>query len=69
MLSRAFDHICMEKAHYKFLIITIIIINHSTTYQEGSNGFLRGRALIIVISKDAGKQSPLISVLLGICYD
>ena len=26
MLSRAFDHICMEKARYKFLI-TIIIIN------------------------------------------
>ena len=23
---RAFDHICMEKAHYKFLIIIIIII-------------------------------------------
>ena len=35
----------------------------------GSNGFLRVRALTIVISKDAGKQSPLISVLLGICYD
>ena len=27
MLSRAFDHICMEKARYKFLIIIIIIIN------------------------------------------
>ena len=26
MLSRAFDHICMEKARYKFLIIIIIII-------------------------------------------
>ena len=25
MLSRAFDHICMEKARYKFLIIIIII--------------------------------------------
>ena len=25
-LSRAFDHICMEKARYKFLIIIIIII-------------------------------------------
>ena len=23
MLSRAFDHICMEKARYKFLIIII----------------------------------------------
>ena len=26
MLSRAFDHICIEKARYKFLIIIIIII-------------------------------------------
>ena len=26
MLSRAFDHICMEKARHKFLIIIIIII-------------------------------------------
>ena len=26
-LLRAFDHICMEKARYKFLIIIIIIIN------------------------------------------
>ena len=26
MLSRAFDHICIEKAHYKFIIIIIIII-------------------------------------------
>ena len=26
MLSRAFDHIYMEKARYKFLIIIIIII-------------------------------------------
>ena len=26
MLSRAFDHICMEKARYKFIIIIIIII-------------------------------------------
>ena len=26
MLSRAFDHICMEKARYKFSIIFIIII-------------------------------------------
>ena len=26
VLSRAFDHICMEKASYKFLIIRIIII-------------------------------------------
>ena len=26
MLSRAFDHICMEKARYTFLIIIIIII-------------------------------------------
>ena len=26
MLSRAFDHICMEKARYKFLILIIIII-------------------------------------------
>ena len=25
MLSRAFDHICIEKARYKFLIIIIII--------------------------------------------
>ena len=25
-MSRAFDHICMEKARYKFLIIIIIII-------------------------------------------
>ena len=25
-MSRAFDHICMEKAPYKFLIIIIIII-------------------------------------------
>ena len=25
-LSRAFDHICMEKARYKFLIIIILII-------------------------------------------
>ena len=25
-LLRAFDHICMEKARYKFLIIIIIII-------------------------------------------
>ena len=25
VLSRAFDHICMEKARYKFLIIIIII--------------------------------------------
>ena len=27
MLSRAFDHICMEKARYKFLIIIIIKID------------------------------------------
>ena len=26
MLSRAFDHICMEKARYNFLIIIIIMI-------------------------------------------
>ena len=26
MLSRAFDHICIEKARYEFLIIIIIII-------------------------------------------
>ena len=26
VLSRAFDHICMEKARYKLLIIIIIII-------------------------------------------
>ena len=26
MLSRAFDHICMEKARYKFLIIIVIIV-------------------------------------------
>ena len=26
MLSRPFDHICMEKVRYKFLIIIIIII-------------------------------------------
>ena len=26
VLSRAFDHICIEKARYKFLIIIIIII-------------------------------------------
>ena len=26
MLSRAFDHICIKKARYKFLIIIIIII-------------------------------------------
>ena len=26
---RAFDHICMEKARYKFLIIIIIIIIHT----------------------------------------
>ena len=26
-LLRAFDHICMEKARYKFLIIIIIIIS------------------------------------------
>ena len=25
VLSRAFDHICMEKARYKFLVIIIII--------------------------------------------
>ena len=29
MLSRAFDHICMEKARYKFLIIIIIISSKS----------------------------------------
>lgn len=29
-LLRVFDHICMEKARYKFLIIIIIIIYHST---------------------------------------
>ena len=32
MLSRAFDHICMEKAHYKFLIIIIIIIIINITF-------------------------------------
>ena len=26
-LLRAFDHICMEKARYKFLVITIITVN------------------------------------------
>ena len=26
MLSRAFDHICIEKARYEFLIIIIIVI-------------------------------------------
>ena len=26
-MLRAFDHICMEKARYKFLIIIILIIN------------------------------------------
>ena len=32
MLSRAFDHICMEKARYKFLIIIIIISNGMLTF-------------------------------------
>ena len=34
MLSRAFDHICMEKARYKFLIIIIIIIINITFAYE-----------------------------------
>ena len=34
MLSRAFDHICMEKARYKFLII--IIINYFGQSFDGS---------------------------------
>ena len=32
MLSRAFDHIFMEKARYKFLIIIIIISNGMLTF-------------------------------------
>ena len=32
MLSRAFDHICMEKARYKFLIIIIISSNGMLTF-------------------------------------
>ena len=33
-IVRAFDHICMEKARYKFLIIIIIII---ISYFPGCN--------------------------------
>ena len=33
MLSRAFDHIRMEKARYKFLII-IIILKRAARYNE-----------------------------------
>ena len=36
MLSRAFDHICMEKARYKFLIIIIIIIIIITGQKPGN---------------------------------
>ena len=32
VLSRAFDHICMEKPRYKFLIIIIIIITEWTYF-------------------------------------
>ena len=31
-LLRAVDHICMEKARYKFLIIIIIIISSSSNF-------------------------------------
>ena len=36
-MSRAFDHICMEKARYKFLIIIIIIINYYYYYLDAED--------------------------------
>ena len=42
-LLRAFDHICMEKARYEFLIIIIIIISplvaKSAGFENQNDGF------------------------------
>ena len=58
MLSRAFDHICMEKARYKFFIIIIIIIIIIINVTQKINGIFLVCLFVFFITSSFGGWIP-----------